>query len=364
MTQSLLRADTAEWLAPPSETVLRLIFKKNINLSLFKESLGLDSIEFSELLHDKIQITKKLAFSLSSILGGSEEFWKNRFDDFHEQKDLLNTQVLNDHKSILEKLSRNRNISIDGLLDHFKVSTFEKLISEYFEKPQIMYSKSQKFEPAPEKLASWVRNCEIIAENQIFNNQVPVFSRETLNNNLGSILALSKINSVENVIPKLKSALQSCGVILILSPSKSGLGVSGFTKSLLKKYRLIVITDRYKKNAAFWFTLLHELAHCLLHSIKQPIIHFSDDEFTLASDPTINSFYEEEANNFVEELLFSEDLCNDLKKNCRRYDQIIRLGVKYDISPSLLVAQIHRTELAPYSYFQKLYRKVEFDKIY
>lgn len=355
---------TIEWATPPSETIFRLIYQKKINLNLFREKLGMNEEEFANLMHDKLQINKKLAFVLSDILGGSENFWINRYEDFDKQIGVLNNEIFNEYRDFLTSLSRIRVTPIDNLLLDFKVSSFEKLILDYFQKPKIMYSKSQKIEPSPVRLASWVRDCEIMAESKIFGNSIPIFDAQTLQNELGQILSISKINSIELVIQKLKSILSKCGIILILSPSKIGMGVSGLTKPLLKRYKLIVVTDRYQNNAAFWFTLLHELGHCLLHQISQTIIHYSDDEFILASDPTMNVFQEEEANKFVEELLFTSELINQLKANSKSYRDIIRLGVKYDISPSFLVAQIHRLKLAPYSHFRKVYRKVNFKEIH
>jgi len=356
-------SSVTNWVSPPSVTILRLIYQKQFNLYLFRLKTEMTVEDFMNLLYDKIRISSKLASQLSELLGGSQAFWINRYTQFEEELTGNNERVLSKNLKFLENLSKIRNISIEMLLHDFKVSTYEHLMLDYVEGPQIMYSRSQRIEPSPANIANWIRNCELLAERTILEQPVHIFSNSQLEDQLGEILALTKVNSINKIVNKLKKMLLKCGVVLVLSPSEKGNGVSGLTKTLLKKYRLVVVTDRYKNNAAFWFTLLHELAHCLLHSIVQPIVHYSDEEFTLASLPTNNIFEEEEANSFVEELIFTDDLMTELEDASRSYKKVMRLAVKYDISSALLVAQIHREKLAPYSHFRKVYKKTEFNSI-
>jgi len=352
------------WVSPPSETILRLVHEKEINLHNFGKSLGFTVEQLLDLLYDKIEFTEELACYFSKFLGGSKTFWLERYNQFKADENASNQLVISDNLNFLDSLSKARSTSIDGLLDDFKVSTFENLIIEYLSRPKILYSKTQKIEPSPVMIANWVRECEMVAEKMLLSSPVPVFSAEKLNDSLSQILSMTKVNNVQKVISKLKAILIKSGVLLVLSPNESGSGVSGFTKTVMKKYRLVVVTDRYKNNAAFWFTLLHELAHCILHSLLNPIIHYSDEEFILASLETENVKEETEANKFIEDLLFTDVMMQDLIKASKSYDNIIRMGVNYDFSTALLVAQIHRKKISPYSYFRKVFRKVEFSDIF
>mgnify|MGYP006191623683 CR=1 FL=1 len=245
------------------------------------------------------------------------------------------------------------------MLEDFQYSSFEHLVLDYFESPIILYSKTQRFEPSPVKIANWIRECEKEAEFLIYDGKVRKFSTELLNQFLPDIVALTKINQVKNILKRIQEICFECGIVVLFKSSQSGYGISGFTKKFLKDYRLVVITDRYKNNAAFWFTLLHELSHCSLHSLKFPLIHYSDDEFQLASLKSDNVLEEQEANKFVESLLFPDDI-KTLIRQCSSYKDILSLALRCDISASLIVAQIHGEKLVPYSWFRKVYRKVEF----
>lgn len=350
---------TFEIASPPSDTILRRISDLKIDLIKFRESLQLSVEQFGELIHDQLTITNKIAYELSIILGGSETFWTNRYKEYYEVLEDSNEQVYQEYKTTLDELCASRKTTIDNLLRDFKYSSLEHLVLDYYESPLILYSRTQRLEPSPTVIANWIRHCEIEAENFVFEGKVSKFSSIDLDLFLPEIVALSKINSVSRVTQKIQNLCFDCGVVVLFKSSQSGNGVSGFTKRLLNDFRLIVVTDRYKNNAAFWFTLLHELSHCLLHSLRFPLVHFSDNEFKLASLKTNNIYEEEEADKFVESILFPEEMQSKIFK-CNSYNDILKLAVKYDISASLIVAQIHRNSIAPYSWYRKVYRKVIF----
>jgi len=345
--------------SPPSATILRRVSELNIDIKKFREILNLTVEEFGKLIHDQLQLSERLFYQFSQILGGSEVFWANRYKNYFEEITKSNQQIYSAHKITLDELCNSRKIDIKNLLIDFQYSSLEHLVLDYFENPVILYSKTQRFEPSPVKIANWIRDCEKEAEKLIYEGKVKTFSVESLNESLLSIVSYTKVNRINNILDKIQESCFNNGVVVLFKSSQSGYGVSGFTKRLLKDYRLIVVTDRYKNNAAFWFTFLHELSHCILHSLKFPLIHYSDDEFQLASLKTNNIYEEEEANNYVESLLFPEDIKYHIRK-CKSYNGILSLAVKYDISASLIVAQIHREKLAPYSWYRKVYRKVEF----
>ncbi len=349
-----------EIISPPSATILRRISDLNIDLKKFREVLNLTVEDFGKLIHDQLHINDKLVYQLSQILGGTEIFWSNRYEIYTQELNYSNQQVYLEYKLLLDELCSSRNTDIHNLLADFQYSSLEHLVLDYFENPLILYSKTQRLEPSPIKIANWIRDCEREAEELIYNGFVDAFSAETTYSELVNIISYTKVNKVDNILNKIQKICFRCGIVVLFKSSQAGFGVSGFTKRLLKNHRLIVVTDRYKNNAAFWFTFLHELAHCILHNIKFPLIHYSDNEFQLASLKTENIYEEQEANAFVEKLLFPDNVKAEIRK-CKSYKEIIGLAVKYDISVALIVAQIHREGIAPYDWYRKVYRSVHFD---
>lgn len=349
----------SEIVSPPSATILRRVSDLNIDLKKFRELLNLSVDDFGKLVHDQLKISNKLAYQFSKILGGSETFWSNRYRDYFDQLVESNKWIYLEFKQTLDSLCISRGIEIDNLLMDFQYSSLEHLIVDYFQTPVILYSKTQRFEPSPVKLANWLRGCEKEGEQLIYEGCVRKLSSEHLNEQIPKIISYTKVNNIHNVLNKIQDICFQCGVIVLFKSSESGYGISGLAKRLLNNYRLVVITDRYKNNAAFWFTLLHELSHCILHSLRSPLIHYSDEEFLLASLKSNNIYEEEQANNYVENILFPDEVKMEIKK-CNSYRDILSLAVKFDISAALIVAQIHREKIAPYSWYRKVYRKVEF----
>lgn len=349
----------AEIISPPSATILRRVADLNIDLKKFREFLNLSVDDFAKLVHDQLTINSQMAYKFSKILGGSETFWANRYRDYFDQLGESNKYIYEEYKQTLDSLCTSRGIEIDNLLKDFQYSSLEHLILDYFQTPVILYSKNQRFEPSPVKLANWLRDCEKEGEQLIYEGRVRKFSNEALNEQILNIISYTKINNIYNILGKLQDICFQCGVIVLFKSSESGYGISGLAKRLLNNYRLVIITDRYKNNAAFWFTLLHELSHCILHSLRSPLIHYSDEEFQLASLKSNNFYEEEEANSYVENILFPDEVKTAIK-NCYSYRDVLSLAVKFDISASLIVAQIHREKIAPYSWYRKVYRNVEF----
>lgn len=62
------------WVSPPSETILRLMYQKGINIHLFRIKTGLSVEQFLDLLYDKINLDKQIAAILSDVLGGVNPF--------------------------------------------------------------------------------------------------------------------------------------------------------------------------------------------------------------------------------------------------------------------------------------------------
>jgi Zn-dependent peptidase ImmA (M78 family)/plasmid maintenance system antidote protein VapI len=349
----------AEIISPPSATILRRVTDLNIDLKKFREFLNLSVDDFAKLVHDQLTFNDKLAYKFSKILGGSEAFWSNRYINYFEQLEESNKYIYREYKQTLDSLCSSRGIEIDSLLKDFQYSSLEHLVVDYFQTPVILYSKTQRFEPSLVKLANWLRDCEKEGEQLIYEGRVRKFSNEALNEEILDIISYTKVNNIYNILGKLQDICFRCGVIVLFKSSETGYGISGLAKRLLNNYRLVIITDRYKNNAAFWFTLLHELSHCILHSLRSPLIHYSDEEFQLASLKSNNFYEEEQANSYVESVLFPDEVKTAIK-NCNSYRDVISLAVKFDISASLIVAQIHREKIAPYSWYRKVYRKVEF----
>ncbi len=198
----------AEIISPPSATILRRVTDLNIDLKKFREFLNLSVDDFAKLVHDQLTFNNQLAYKFSKILGGSETFWANRYRDYFDQLAESNKYIYGEYKQTLDSLCTSRGIEIDNLLKDFQYSSLEHLILDYFQTPVILYSKNQRFEPSPVKLANWLRDCEKEGEQLIYEGRVRKFSNESLNEQILNIISYTKINNIYNILGKLRAPIK------------------------------------------------------------------------------------------------------------------------------------------------------------
>lgn len=78
--------------------------------------------------------------------------------------------------------------------------------------------------------------------------------------------------------------LADAGVLLVFIPEIDGTRISGATWWLTPSHPIIALTGRYRFVDTFWFTMVHEIAHVLLHPKRVTFMHFdrkgsvSDDQ--------------------------------------------------------------------------------------
>ena len=75
------------------------------------------------------------------------------------------------------------------------------------------------------------------------------------------------LEKFSEAFPKLKKKLSECGVLLVALPYMKNSGLSGAVQWLTKNKVMLLINDRGKDTAKFWFTLFHEIRHILQRKV-------------------------------------------------------------------------------------------------
>jgi plasmid maintenance system antidote protein VapI len=73
-----------DWVSPPGETIKDMMAEKGLESVDVAIQLDLDDCEFTELLIGRAELTDELAAKLASVLGGTEQFWKQREADYRK----------------------------------------------------------------------------------------------------------------------------------------------------------------------------------------------------------------------------------------------------------------------------------------
>jgi HTH-type transcriptional regulator / antitoxin HigA len=141
------------------------------------------------------------------------------------------------------------------------------------------------------------------------------------------------------------SLLADQGIIVIVEPQIAGMNVDG-AAFLIDDVAVIGLTLRHDRLDNFWFTLLHELAHVILHYRTGLTSGFFDDVDNLATDEL-----EQEADEFASNLLIPEELwARSPARIAKSAEPIERFAKELGIAPAIVFGRV-RMERNDYTLF-------------
>jgi len=146
-----------------------------------------------------------------------------------------------------------------------------------FLKQPTLFRKSAK---ADEKLlAIWQARAQAEAEYRCLADDYPAFTRLDKE----QVRHLARLSVDPFIVRKLPAMLVESGIILVFVYALPGMNADGAIFHLKTGHPVIALSLRFPRLDYFWFTLLHELAHLVLHQdrLKEPLffdVEDSEDE--------------------------------------------------------------------------------------
>lgn len=163
--------------------------------------------------------------------------------------------------------------------------------------------------------------------------------------NVGWLKDLVKLSVLEDGPLRARELLAEQGIILILEPQISGLKVDG-AAFLINDTPVIGLTLLRDALDNFWFTLLHEIGHIILHYRTGLASGFFDDIESKAADE-----FEDEADKFASNMLIPEELwAKSPARIAKTAEPIERLAKQLGIAPAIVFGRI-RMERRNYAVF-------------
>jgi HTH-type transcriptional regulator/antitoxin HigA len=152
-------------------------------------------------------------------------------------------------------------------------------------------------------------------------------------------------------LPQIGPYLAAHGIVIIWEESIPSMKLDGAVFSLPSGHIVVALSLRYSRLDHFWFTLMHELAHVVLHAdqLESPIL----DDFDVESD----SLVEKQADRLASDSIIPR---NEWRSCPARYtnsvDDIVSFADRLDI-PSQCVAGRLQRELKRYDLFSEIINK-------
>jgi HTH-type transcriptional regulator/antitoxin HigA len=216
-----------------------------------------------------------------------------------------------------------------------------------------LYRKSLSADEA--MAAFWVSRVK--REAREFMASVPLIEFKTLD--LDDLKQIAKLSADPDVVKALPEILAKKGVVLIYLRSFPKMKVDGVVFKLASGNPVIGLSLRYSRLDNFWFTLMHELSHVVLH-------------YAVLSSPIVNDLEEGEENkNTIEvaanRLAKAAFVERQEWRSCEpKYNKSViaieRFAKKIHVHPSIVAGMLRREE-GEYRSYSKIVNSVNVREI-
>jgi len=163
--------------------------------------------------------------------------------------------------------------------------------------------------------------------------------------NMSWLSELVKLSALDDGPARAKDMLAEQGIILVIEPQISGMRVDG-AAFLIDEHPVIGLTLRLDTVDNFWFTLMHEMGHVILHYRTGLASGFFDDFEHLEIDEM-----EEEANRFAQNMLIPDAVWSKSPARiAKTAEPVERLAKQLGIAPAIIFGRL-RMERQNYKIF-------------
>lgn len=346
-----------DWFSTPGASIRARMHHLGITASKLAEHLegGIDEVR--GLLSGRKPITDISARVLGDLLGGTQDFWIKRQENFDIAFERALSAALDSHDDWVRNIPvppiRNYETSYEkGLrreIRHrmlfYNVPTFASWEQRYGKICRCThFRRSNSFTPLESSVLRWLRLGEIEAD--LIHTQS--WSSEKLKSQLPNIRKLTKISRPDRFLPELRSLCAEAGVAVVIGKTPKGCHASGAVRLLSSKKAMMLLSFRHLTDDQFWFTVFHEIGHLLLHQSKTFVDGENYDQ---------NSKYETEANDFAENQIIPKELRAQLSVLKIDRTSVMRFGVRCGVAPGLIVGQLQHKEIIKHNKMNSLKRK-------
>ncbi len=335
-----------DWFSKPADSLLGLMRRREVAVEVVAGALdgGIETLR--GLIRGTLPIDDALARSLSMTVGGSPTFWLKRQANYDRAVEQVLRSALSEVDEWLRHVptpgnkSRGRlseaqkAIELRNRLTFYGVNSLRAWHSRYGQlRNETQFRTSQAFSSNEGAVSMWLRQGELEAALATTKRWNPARLRELLRD----IVKLSKISQPARFLPKLKAIGAEAGVAIVALRAREGCKASGASRLVAPDKAMVLLSFRHLSDDHFWFTLLHELGHLLLHEAKA----FVDVDDTFIDER------EQEANEFASSCIIPVARWEEFANLQYDRDSVMRFGVSLGVAPGLIVGQLQHREAIP-----------------
>lgn len=347
------------WASPPGRTIQKRLDELGFDVSEFATQLGTSVQVANGLLDGNEKITVDLARRLCRLIGASVEFWVSRDCQYRDDLVRVETDQWLGDLPIREMTKfgwipseRDWASRVNACLSFFGVDDLEAWRRVY--EPMLAATSMRISEAVPSRrnaVAAWLRRgiCEAEAVTTSQWNAL------TLRDSLPAVKKLTWNKDPSDFIPKLQGLLGTAGVALVVVRALPGCPASGAARFLSTERAMIVVSGRFLADDQFWFTVMHEIGHLLLH---KPFHAILDDPYLSGE---VDSQEEREANQFAVDTLLPADVLAQAPVGMLAHRNVISLSLAAGVSPGIVVGQLQFQDRIERDHLNRLKRRYKWN---
>jgi HTH-type transcriptional regulator / antitoxin HigA len=263
---------------PPGEYLAEVLEEKGFSQKELAYRMGRPAQAICEIIKGEKAITPETALQLERTLGVPSYIWTSLEDDYRIIKARQAENAALEKEIPLLKDVPYSNLAGRGYLKKtpdkrhqvrecqafYGVASLANLDRVNAYGAAFRHSKARRVSSLA--LAAWIRCAEIEAAK----HETPPFQKAMLKVRLEVIRRLTLV-PLEDSIGQLQVALFEAGINFILLPHFAKTYAHGAVLWPDPKHPVLVLSIRGKWADLFWFSLIHELGHILLHGNKEII---------------------------------------------------------------------------------------------
>lgn len=296
---------------------------------------------------------------VSDILAGTRKLSPDMMRALHEglgipyealmQKESpSNSQIIEVKKPVLKKLQELGFEIPSGGVEAFIRSAFGAGLSPALNRR----TRTQRASGKTDDVALLMWQAALLCEARRYK-KIP-FDQSYISEDL--LRKISKLSSKSDGPKQAIEALSKIGVTVVIVPVLPGTFLDGAAMLLDEQYPVIGMTLRHDRTDNFWFTLLHELSHLLLHYdvLRAPGQAFFDELDLGAGDDL-----ERQADNMALVSLIPNQCVKLLQNLYASNDDILSVSECAGVHPAIVAGRWQRE----HDNYKKFSRLIERDKI-
>ena len=342
------------YVTPPGDTLLETLEALGMSQVELERRTGINKKTINQIIKGKEPITQNTSLALEKVLKVPAHFWMNlecRYREHLAKAEQAESMKLHaewvrtfpyPELARLSFLPAATKIGekATNLLEFFGVSDPKGWEQTYGTMDlELSFRQSTHVQQKRGAISAWLRKGELQAEQCSPQD----FDETKFKEAIHQIRSLT-CKSPDAFIPEMKKLCAEAGVLYILVPELSGMGISG----VMRWYRgrpMIQQCLRFKGNDQFWFTFFHEAKHVLQKRKKDIFIEGKNAQHE-------DQAREDEANRFSGNLLIPED---DWKSFLEQFQnpkssEIKAFANQIDLHPGIVVGRLMREEILAYSH--------------